>query len=50
MNQHEQSRDESERFKHDLKMQRQLLRKDQKDETHNLKKRDNFPKPPHPSS
>ena len=50
MNQHEQSSDESERFKHDLKMQRQLLRKDQKDETQNLKKRDTFVRQSHPSS
>jgi hypothetical protein len=39
MDQHELSSDVTERFNHDLKMQRQLLRKDQKDETHNLKKR-----------
>jgi len=50
MNQHEQSIDESDRFKHDLKMQRQLLRKDQKNETQNLKKRDSFVRRPQPSS
>jgi hypothetical protein len=38
MSQHERSSDDIERFNHDLKMQRQLLRKDQKDETHNLKR------------
>ena len=50
MNQHELSSDVTERFNHDLKMQRQLLRKDQKDETQNLKNRDAFVRRPHPSS
>jgi hypothetical protein len=38
MNQHEQSRDETERFQRDPKMQKRFLRKDQKEEAHNLKK------------
>src|SRR5579863_10322217 len=37
VSQHPQSSEERQRFKHDLKMQRQLLRKNQKNESRNLR-------------
>jgi ABC-type transport system involved in cytochrome bd biosynthesis fused ATPase/permease subunit len=36
MGQHEQSRESRKRFKHDLKMQRQMLRRSQKEESRRL--------------
>jgi uncharacterized membrane protein YhiD involved in acid resistance len=39
MAQHEQSSDSRARFKHDLKMQRQMLRRSQKEETQRMKKK-----------
>lgn len=50
MGQHEQTSDSRERFKHDLRMQRQMVRKSQKDETGRLKNNHKSVKQLHPSS
>jgi hypothetical protein len=50
MAQHEQSSESRKRFEHNLKMQRQFLRKNQKDEVRRLKENHNRQKSPPPSS
>lgn len=46
--QHARSSDSRMRFKHDLKMQRQMLHRSQKDETRRLKENRKSPKQLHP--